>query len=422
MNKKLGYRDLLSEKNYLKQLIANVVNRFGDSIDAMAFAWMVYEVTGQRAWSAIIFGLNSLPSILFMPFAGVWVERIDKKRIMVLTDFGRAILVSVVAFLYMTDNISVFILACSTLLMSTFEAFRIPAGMGIYPEIVPREKYTIATSFSQTFSNLASLIGMAVFGIIIATTGLQGAMFINAGTFLISAIFISTLKLSKKVANVSEIKFFHEMKEGLSYLYTKKVVFLICAVGSLLGVFFLPINSLMTPYVKESLKLGENALSAFSTAFLSGTILGTFFFPKINNKFSKVTLFVTGGIIVAITYVAFVGVSFLSTVSLVYFSLVSFAFIFGFGSSFISIVVNVAFMEHVEKDYLSRVGAIFNAIAQALTPVASFALAALAAFLTVNQIFFVSGIATIVIFIVLSFNRTFKSIDRGNENELEGNG
>lgn len=54
----------------MKMMIAALINRFGDSIDAIASAWIVYEITNNAAWSALIFGINKVPSILITPLAG----------------------------------------------------------------------------------------------------------------------------------------------------------------------------------------------------------------------------------------------------------------------------------------------------------------------------------------------------------------
>ena len=98
-NEKIGYRDVFGQKEYLKLLIANLISRFGDSIDAIAFTWIVYQVTGSASWSAIIFAMNRLPSIFVQPFAGAWVERRNKKRIMVGADLIRGVIVVMLAVL-----------------------------------------------------------------------------------------------------------------------------------------------------------------------------------------------------------------------------------------------------------------------------------------------------------------------------------
>ena len=74
------YREVLKEKDYRALLISTMVNRFGDALDAVAFTWLVYQVTHSGSWSAIIFGLNMFPNVIVQPFAGAIVEKKDKKR------------------------------------------------------------------------------------------------------------------------------------------------------------------------------------------------------------------------------------------------------------------------------------------------------------------------------------------------------
>ena len=62
---KIGYRDILRQTEYMKIMVAALINRFGDSIDAVASAWIIYEITGNAAWSAVIYGLNKIVRCLF---------------------------------------------------------------------------------------------------------------------------------------------------------------------------------------------------------------------------------------------------------------------------------------------------------------------------------------------------------------------
>lgn len=57
-NEKIGYKDIFKQKEYMKMMVAALINRFGDSIDAIASTWIVYELTGSAVWSAVIFGVN----------------------------------------------------------------------------------------------------------------------------------------------------------------------------------------------------------------------------------------------------------------------------------------------------------------------------------------------------------------------------
>lgn len=89
-NEKIGYKDIFKQKEYMKMMVAALINRFGDSIDAIASTWIVYELTGSAVWSAVIFGVNKVPSVFVTPLAGAWVEGRNKKAIMIITDLIRA--------------------------------------------------------------------------------------------------------------------------------------------------------------------------------------------------------------------------------------------------------------------------------------------------------------------------------------------
>lgn len=72
---KIGYKEIFAQKEYMKSVIASVINRFGDSVDAIASTWIVYELTSNAMWSALIYGMNTLPTVLVTPFAGAFVEK-----------------------------------------------------------------------------------------------------------------------------------------------------------------------------------------------------------------------------------------------------------------------------------------------------------------------------------------------------------
>ena len=125
----IGYRDIFRQKEYCKVIAASLINRFGDSIDAVAYTWVIYEITGNAAWSAIIFGLNNLPSVLVAAFAGAWVEGRKKKNVMIATDLLRAICVAFVA-----------------------SAYRGPANTALTPLVLDREYYEYGMSLQSTLS------------------------------------------------------------------------------------------------------------------------------------------------------------------------------------------------------------------------------------------------------------------------------
>ena len=66
-----SYRALVTQRQYCKLIVANLVGRFGDSLDAIAYSWLVYQVTGNAAMMAVLLTFNTLPGILLQPFAEI---------------------------------------------------------------------------------------------------------------------------------------------------------------------------------------------------------------------------------------------------------------------------------------------------------------------------------------------------------------
>ena len=95
-----GYKEILKEGEYRKLIFANLIDRFGDSVDAIAFTWLVYQITKSAVWSAIVFAKNTLPNVVVQPFAGAIVEKMNKKKVIIITYLLRAIVISAFILLY----------------------------------------------------------------------------------------------------------------------------------------------------------------------------------------------------------------------------------------------------------------------------------------------------------------------------------
>lgn len=76
---KQGYLQILKLRNYRIVLTANFINRLGDSIDMIAFTWLTFSMTQSASWSAVMFAVNQLPAVLFMPLSGAFIEGLNKK-------------------------------------------------------------------------------------------------------------------------------------------------------------------------------------------------------------------------------------------------------------------------------------------------------------------------------------------------------
>lgn len=170
------YRVLLTQPQFLKLLFANVINRFGDSLDAIAYTWIMYEVTGSEAMMALIMGLNYVPTVLLQPIAGAQVDRMRKKRLMAATDVIRFGIVALFASLYAAGSLTPLAIAMLTLCTSTVEAFRIPAGSAFMPMLLEQEHYTVGKAANYSLSQASQLIGLMLAGGMVGWIGSAGVL------------------------------------------------------------------------------------------------------------------------------------------------------------------------------------------------------------------------------------------------------
>lgn len=303
---KIGYRDIFRQTEYMKMMVAALINRFGDSIDAIASVWIVYEITGNAAWSAIMFGVNRIPSIVVTPLAGAWVEGRKKKTIMVVTDLIRAVCVAFVATGYLLGFLQAWMLLITTLIISTVEAFRGPANSALLPKVLEKKYFEYGMSLSATLGSIVELIGTAIAATIIALIGTSGAIYIDMATFIISAViimFVNTKEQNLVKKKFDSKEYFVDLADGFSYVKKDDVlkVFLLLAV--FLNAIMVPVNSLQAPLAGEILGGGAEILSIIGIAATVGMLFGSVTYPMMQKFMSDRAIWIVGGLGVTAFYI-----------------------------------------------------------------------------------------------------------------------
>jgi MFS family permease len=194
------------------------VSQIGDRLAALAFPWLVYTSTGSALGTGAVFALYTLPYVLFGAFAGVLVDRFDKRRVMIVVDLLRAGLVLLVPLVATRSLPLVYVLSFS---MASAGVFFDPAKLAIVPEIVPRARLLRANSLLATGENLTEILGWAFAGILLASVSTAAAFEIDAATFVVSAGALTLMRYrapARAAAERSARALSRELGEGLTFL------------------------------------------------------------------------------------------------------------------------------------------------------------------------------------------------------------
>jgi len=421
MNKSFKYKDVLKNQEYRKLLLSSIINRFGDSIDAIAFTWLVYQITKSASWAAFIYGLNVLPNIVIQPFIGPIVEKMNKKKVIVVTDVLRAGIIAAFAFMYVTGIVNPYIMAGFTLLITTVESFCLPASGAFTPSVLKKEELAHGMSLRSSLSDAFSLIGTGCAGVIIANLGVQAAMLIDASTFVIAGILIFFTKTveERTVDSVKEPvqektdvgadakeSYSAMLKDGLSYVLHNHAILNICFVAILMNFFLVPLNSLQAPIAEDIYGLGSELLSVIGMAAAIGGIIGSIITPMIMKKLSTKKVIVCCGMIIGIFMYLMSKGKFFGGAALPGYIFAGLCFFMMVtAASVISGCVGIQFVKTCDQNYLARAGAVLNAAGMAATPIGAFLVSLVSVRLSAAFLIALCGIAMAVIMVLVSLSK-----------------
>ena len=407
------YGNILKEHEYKKLLFSNLINRFGDSVESIAFVWIVYQITHSAAWSAIIFALNMLPNVIVQPFAGVIVERLNKKHVVIATHFLRALVIIFFVILFRLHMVNPLVLSIFTILITTAESFNMPAGNAFVAQVLKEEDINAGISLITVINGVATLVGSGSGGFIIAKLGVGAAMFTDVATFIIAAILIALIKDGCETFNENADEkiskdggFIKMLKEGIRYVFMTPEVRNFCVICVVLNCLIVPITALQAPIADKIFGMGSELLSIGGVFASIGGIIGASALPYLSKKLSPFGITMIGIAMLAVGTGSVALGRFVRGNAVLSYALVSIClFIVMSATSLVGGVLNIQFMKSVDKDFMARASAVFNSFAIAATPLGSLIVSMLVTRISVSHMLIVDASLAIGALLVLMILR-----------------
>lgn len=418
-SKKSVYAPLKTQKEYLKLIASSVVNRFGDSIDAIAYSLLTYEITGSAALMAFVLAINYLPTVILQPIAGVVTEKMNPVRLMSLCDLGRGVCVLTEAALYAMGLLTTPLILLGVLINSTLEALSTPAGVGIVPRLLSEELYTAGIALRKTLSSTMELIGLACAGAIVGALGISAALAIDAGTFLLSAALIACIRpapleaapgeeenarLASKISHIA-----HELRGVFVQIARTPLLRAVVLLGMALNFTAVPYSVFFTPYVTTNLGGDAYALSLLQIAFVVGMMIGSYVTPHLDRLSARVQILI-GGFGAALCYLAMAVFPSVAPYTLRLALTCCDTFVFGAFNAMLSIAFSAAFMRSTPTDQLTRTSGAVNAVLTCAMPVGALLCSALVSFISVPAMLAFGGLLCLAIFAAMSRMRAYNNL------------
>ena len=240
-------------KNFSLMWTGQLVSTIGSALTSLAASIMVYRQTGGSALSVgLMLMATAAPSLLVGLVAGVFVDKFDRRKIMIIADMLRAVLVFLIPFLVPSSIVWLYVIV---ILTSAIGQFFDPAYESVLPEVAPDEELAAANSLMAISTFGSTAIGFAASGLIAANYPIAYAFYLDAISFLISAGCILFLRVRKlettEVTSVGAV--FTNLKSGVSYLTRNPALRSIFLLAIPVAISFGLANSLLLPFAERAL-------------------------------------------------------------------------------------------------------------------------------------------------------------------------
>lgn len=272
MQKKISPFSSLKFKDYRLFWWGGILSEVGSQMQMVAINWQLYELTNSPIALGILGLVAFIPIILFSLPAGLFVDKHDRKKILIWSQVFPTFFAFILAGASYFNVISPVLIYSMVGLAFVAKCFQGPARQAIIPQLVPRKNFMNAVSLNTMIRQAALVVGPAVAGFMIQPFGVQTIYFINGISFL---IYIVSLLPIKVVMNkrASEIEFsFTAIMDGIRFVY-KSPILLSTMLLDFLANFFSSATTLLPIFAKDILHVGPQGLGILYAAPSIGSVL-----------------------------------------------------------------------------------------------------------------------------------------------------
>jgi MFS family permease len=262
----------LRSPNFRLYFFGQCFSLCGTWIQSVAMGWLVYRLTGSVAMLTIVTFVNQIPCLLITPFTGVLSDRMNRWKIITVTQLLFMLAAATLATLTLAGLIETWHLIAISAFAGTVAAIEAPARQSFYSNLVPPEDLSNAIAFNSLTINGARFIGPVLGGVMIAAMGEGWCFTVNAASYIVVIVALMMMKLPPFVRRGSEANVVAEMREGIEYigghLPIRTMIFFVAAL-SFIG---LPFMSVMPAFVKDVLGGDSRMFGLFSSCLGVGTM------------------------------------------------------------------------------------------------------------------------------------------------------
>ncbi|MBN1969486.1 MAG: MFS transporter [Candidatus Delongbacteria bacterium] len=275
-------------QNYRLYWLGQTVSVTGTWMQTIAQSWLVYKLTDSPFLMGLVGAAQFTPVLIFSLFAGVYLDRIPKKNLLLFTQFSMMILAFIMTGLVFFQTVQYWHILILATLLGVANTMDMPARQTFMMELVGKNHLTSAIALNSVTFNLARIVGPSLAGLLMAYFNIEICFLINGLSFIVVIYFLVRMKTEKIVVKVKE-KVTRQIKDGLKYVFADKLLMKSVTLLFVVGTLAVNYGILIPVYTKEVLSADAQVYGFLMSGLGLGAISGGLFISAkseiLNRKF-----------------------------------------------------------------------------------------------------------------------------------------
>jgi len=386
------------------------ISLIGTWMQIVGQSWLVYSLTNSPFLLGLVGVLQFTPMLFFSLFAGALLDKVPKRKILLITQSVAMSQAIILAVLILSGNVKYWHILILATLLGLSNTFDMPARQSFIIELAGREDLMSAIALNSSAFNAARIVGPAIAGLTMASMGIGFCFIVNGVSFLpilLALIFI------KPVNNVIRVKsndsIIVEIKKGLSFIKNNKILIEVIIAVGVIGTFAMNFNVLVPVFTKSALNQGEAGYGLLMSAMGVGSFLGAISVATSSKNGTRNTVLIICSLSIAALMIT-------TGFTYNYYLVALVLGVTGFFSTRFFTTANSMIQYNVTDEFRGRVTSVYTLVMGGTTPIGNFFAGSVASIGGPRVGFIVCGITILVsLLIIFKLNKKNRKLLREGE-------
>lgn len=297
--------DALRYRNYRLYWTGIFLSAIGSWVQNTAQGWLVFDLTHSSLMLGTVGFLGSLPVTFLALLAGVLADRVDRRRLLFVTQVVLMLSAFVLGLLTSAGVVAVWHVMLLATLSGFATAFDQPVRQSVVPTLVKKRHIMNAIALNSSAFNSARIIGPALAGIMVPAVGLGTCFYLNSGSYLAFIAAIALIRIESFRSAGDQAGIWADFRSGLSYVRANKAVRTLICLAAVPSMFAMPYAMLMPVFARQVLGVGVKGLGLLMSSVGIGGLAGALTLALLSRSERKGLILTTASLIQPVALILF---------------------------------------------------------------------------------------------------------------------